>query len=173
MAVPAGSAAPSDSDDLPVGLAAALRDAGLRWHPTAGDRFVVTDGTLDGDVFTVSDMVVEVLGEGSGAAVLGFNGTTEWALDSVPLDAALWLPREGQLRRLLGPSFRRLEAADPGYRVFVRPLPVGGARPDRGSGAGGDGAGHETAQGEQAFDGATAAQAYGRALLALIDRALA
>jgi hypothetical protein len=37
--------------------------------------------------------------------VLGFNGTTEWALDSVALDDALWLPREDQLRNALGGRF--------------------------------------------------------------------
>lgn len=37
--------------------------------------------------------------------MLGFNGTTEWALDAVPLDIALWLPREDQLRDLLGDRF--------------------------------------------------------------------
>ncbi len=40
--------------------------------------------------------------------VLGFNGTTEWALDSVEASESLWLPREDQLRELLGPAFVRL-----------------------------------------------------------------
>ena len=34
--------------------------------------------------------------------VIGFNGTTEWALDSIELDHVLWLPREDQLRELMG-----------------------------------------------------------------------
>lgn len=165
-------AVPSDSDDVPVPLAAELRAAGLRWHPTAGDRFVVTDGTLDGDVFTVSDMVVEVIGEGSGGQVLGFNGTTEWALDSVPIEATLWLPREGQLRRMLGRSFRRLEVREGGFGVTIASVPgaaVGGGQSQQdGPGAAGNGGG----MAEQTFEGVTATEAYGRALLFVIGRAL-
>jgi hypothetical protein len=41
--------------------------------------------------------------------ILAFNGTTEWALDSVAQADALWLPREDQLRELRG-AFRRLTA---------------------------------------------------------------
>jgi hypothetical protein len=41
--------------------------------------------------------------------ILAFNGTTEWALDSVALDDALWLPHEAQLRELLQNSFRSLQ----------------------------------------------------------------
>ncbi|MES1169959.1 MAG: pilus assembly protein CpaE, partial [Leifsonia sp.] len=54
--------------------------------------------------------------------VLGFNGTTEWALDSVALDDALWLPREDQLRELLGGTFRSLErsTAEHGVLYTVR-----------------------------------------------------
>ncbi|TKV61513.1 pilus assembly protein CpaE [Nakamurella flava] len=170
-------AIPSDSEDLPVPLAADLRAAGLRWQPAAGDRFVVTDGTLDGDVFTVSDMVVEVIGEGSGGQVLGFNGTTEWALDSVPLEATLWLPREGQLRRLLGRSFRRLEVHEGRFHVTVANVP-GTAVTDAGpqdaepqnDGPGMTGGGGEMP--EQPFEGGTATEAYGRALLFVIGRAL-
>lgn len=165
--------APIGPDDLPVELATALRESGLRWHPTAGDRFVVTDGTLDGDVFTVSDMVVEVMGEATGGQVLGFNGTTEWALDSVPLESALWIPREDQLRRLLGRAFRRLEAGDDGHRVVLvrssgsAPVPaaVGPAEPAAPSEPDG-------VAGERVFTGRTAAEAYGQAVLDTITRAL-
>ena len=34
--------------------------------------------------------------------MLGFNGTTEWALDSLKTEQVLWLPREGQLRAEIG-----------------------------------------------------------------------
>jgi hypothetical protein len=63
---------------------------------------------MDDDVFVLSDMTIEVhdLPEGS---VLGFNGTTQWALDDVEKDEAIWLPREDQLRGLLGRAFHRLE----------------------------------------------------------------
>ena len=49
--------------------------------------------------------------------MLAFNGTSEWALDSTSADDALWLPREDQLRDLLGGSFRALTREDTAYRV--------------------------------------------------------
>ena len=103
---------------ISVELAAALRDAGLVWHPRSGDRFMLTRSTFDGEVFTLSDMVVEAH-EGSAGSVLAFNGTTEWALDSTSADDALWLPREDQLRELLGGSFRALAVDGDGFRVSV------------------------------------------------------
>ncbi|GAA4118493.1 hypothetical protein GCM10022415_17520 [Knoellia locipacati] len=49
--------------------------------------------------------------------MLGFNGTTEWALDSVSLDKALWLPREDQLRELLGDRLESLTRTPEGWEV--------------------------------------------------------
>ncbi len=60
------------------------------------------------DHFTVSDMTIEAHQYSTGT-VLGFNGTTEWALDSVALEDALWFPREDQLRGALKGTFVRLE----------------------------------------------------------------
>ncbi|HEY3714644.1 MAG TPA: hypothetical protein VGL39_08970 [Jatrophihabitantaceae bacterium] len=97
-------------------LARRLRDAGLRWTPASGDRFVVADRDMDGEVFVLSDMTIEVHDLPHGR-VIGFNGTTEWALDSVDDDKAVWLPRESQLRDLLAGSFRGLERTDDGWRV--------------------------------------------------------
>ena len=95
-----------------------LRKAGVLWTPAAGDRFVVPDRDMDDDVFVVSDMTVEVH-DYQGSKVIGFNGTTEWALDSIEQREVIWLPREEQLRALLGPHFRSLEATPDGYRVTV------------------------------------------------------
>ena len=89
---------------ISVDLAAELRAAGLRWRPTVGDRFVVANRTMDEDVFVLSTMTIDVHQFPSGP-VIGFNGTTEWALDSLELDDALWLPAEHQLRDLLGAAF--------------------------------------------------------------------
>lgn len=88
-------------------LARALRAAGLRWKPVSGDRFRIEGSETAGDVFTVSEMTIEAHHYPSGT-LLGFNGTTEWALDSIALEAALWLPREDQLRELLRGTFRSL-----------------------------------------------------------------
>ena len=103
---------------ISVALALRLRDAGLPWEPSPGDRFVVTQPDLLDRPFVLSDMTVEVHHFPSGK-VIGFNGTTEWALDSVDLREALWLPGEDQLRDLLGEGFRRLERTPAGYRVVV------------------------------------------------------
>ncbi len=106
-------------------LAVALREAGVRWSPASGDRFSLVDPAFEGDVFTLSDMTIEPQGPPE-ARVLGFNGTTEWALDSVGLEDALWLPREDQLRELMGASFRGLRVSDDGFVLTVRLPP----RPD-------------------------------------------
>jgi hypothetical protein len=97
-------------------LARRLRDAGIVWTPVNGDRFLIPDRDMDDAVFVVSDMVVEAHALPSGA-LLRFNGTTEWALDSIPQEESLWLPREEQLRALLGPAFVALEADDSGFLV--------------------------------------------------------
>jgi hypothetical protein len=73
---------------------------------------------MDDEVFVVSDMVVEVHELPSGP-LLRFNGTTEWALDSIQQHEVVWLPREEQLRELLGASFRALEATPGGFVVRV------------------------------------------------------
>lgn len=90
-------------------LATELRATGLRWSPVAGDRFVVPDRDLDDQVFTVSDMVIEAVEMPQGQRILAFNGTTEWALDSLEAPEAIWIPREDQLRALLGDAFVSLE----------------------------------------------------------------
>ncbi|MFC5500782.1 pilus assembly protein CpaE [Lysinimonas soli] len=102
---------------ISTALARELREAGLRWTPTSGDAFQIALPDFEGDQFTVSDMTIEAHDYPTGA-VLGFNGTTEWALDSVALGAALWLPREDQLRELLRGTFRSLlRAVDTEGRV--------------------------------------------------------
>ncbi|MEO6943099.1 MAG: pilus assembly protein CpaE [Lacisediminihabitans sp.] len=97
-----------------------LRDIGLEWHPVSGDAFRLDREEFDSEVFTVSDMTVEAHVFDSGT-ILGFNGTTEWALDSVAIEDSLWLPREDQLRQLLGGGFRALVKLDgeAGYRVDI------------------------------------------------------
>ncbi|UKJ63662.1 hypothetical protein H1Q78_18975 [Cellulosimicrobium cellulans] len=125
-------------------LALALRDAGVRWSPASGDRFRLLATGRDGDVFTVSDMTIEPHEFDTGV-VLGFNGTTEWALDSVALEDALWHPLEGQLRDLLGGTFRRLERTTGGYVVRTEVLDDVGT-----------------------FAAADASDAYARAVLALV-----
>lgn len=88
-------------------LARKLHSSGLSWRPASGDAFRIERAGFDSDVFTVSDMTIEPHEFDTGT-ILGFNGTTEWALDSLALEDALWLPREDQLRVMLGEGFRSL-----------------------------------------------------------------
>ncbi|MGW6279636.1 pilus assembly protein CpaE [Kribbella sp. NPDC055071] len=101
---------------ITIEQAGRLRKAGVLWVPAAGDRFVVPGRDMDDDVFVVSDMTVEVH-DYQGSKVIGFNGTTEWALDSIEQREVIWLPREEQLRAILGDRFVSLEAVPGGYRV--------------------------------------------------------
>ncbi len=143
---------------ISTALARELRAAGVGWAPASGDAFqlspdVADDGDYEGDVFTISDMTIEAHPFPSGT-VLGFNGTTEWALDSVALEDALWLPREDQLRDLLRGTFRRLERVVDGDRVvYAVTIRLDGA--------------------ETEFRSNDPAGAYGRALLALARSAVA
>jgi len=99
-------------------LAQRLRSAGLVWEPEPGDRFVVPGRVMDDEVFVVSTMLVDVHEFPTGR-VIGFNGTTEWALDSIEQHEVVWLPWEHQLRERLGPRFVRLETDDPGFLVVT------------------------------------------------------
>jgi hypothetical protein len=133
-------------------VARALRAAGVLWRPRPGDTFVIPDHALDDQVFVLSDMVVQTLDGPGGTPILAFNGTTEWALDSLEAQEAVWLPREDQLRGLLGDAFVALERVlgpvdelAEGYAVTVT-----------------------TADGEQRHVDVTAEAAYARALLGLV-----
>ncbi len=103
---------------ISVDLARRLRDAGLHWKPAPGDRFVITDRDMDAEVFVVSQLTIDVRETPTGP-MFQFNGTTEWALDSVEQAAVVWLPHEAQLRAALGPAFRRLEPIGDGWAVTV------------------------------------------------------
>ena len=130
---------------ISTSLARALRDSGLVWHPAAGDAFRIDLVEVDDEIFYLSDMTVEAHTLITGTE-LGFNGTTEWALDSVAIEDALWLPSESQLRDALGPAFRSLTVTDEGARV--ESMIEGNA---------------------SLFEADQAEDAYGRALIALLD----
>lgn len=140
---------PATGSDSPsevfVDLARALQAAGLEWHPRQGDRFFVPDRGLDEFTFAISDMVVEVRNALGGGRELAFNGTVEWALDSIMKTDVVWLPTEAQLRTALGDDFMALHPEDDGMVCVAR---VDG-RPTT-------------------FLGPTAAEAYGKALLATL-----
>ncbi|GIG25289.1 hypothetical protein Cde04nite_15330 [Cellulomonas denverensis] len=134
---------------LSLDRAEVLQAAGLRWTPRAGDRFALRQPAMAGEVFTISEMTIEPHHYPTGT-VLGFNGTTEWALDSVTQDEAIWLPREDQLRELLGGTFRSLARSLDGRYLVVVELP---------------------GQPERSFAADEAADAYADAVLALVSAA--
>ena len=104
-------------------LALALKEAGLIWHPLSGDRFQLDEPEFEADVFTVSEMTIEPREYPTGR-ILAFNGTTEWALDSVALEDALWLPHEHQLRELLRGAFRTLRRLEDTHVVEIALRPA-------------------------------------------------
>ena len=110
-----------------------------------GDQFFIPRPEISESVFTIADMVVELIVR-HGEARFHFNGTVEWALDSVESDAVVWMPREEQLRTLLGDAFLSLDRLGEGYVV---------------SGAGPAGAFHTEPR-------ADASDAYAEALLAVL-----
>lgn len=75
---------------------------------------------MDDEVFVVSQMVVDVH-EFPAGRVIGFNGTTEWALDSLELTEVLWLPGETRLREELGDRFGGLRRDGEDWLVTVLP----------------------------------------------------
>ena len=106
-------------------LAERLREAGLPWEPASGDRFIIPDRDLDDHLFVISEMTIEVH-DVLGRRIIKFNGTTEWALDSVAQEDVLWLPREDQLRELIGDRLVALQREREGWSVrYVHS--VGGA----------------------------------------------
>ena len=133
-------------------LAIALKEAGLRWHPESGDRFQLdlpsdVEPEVEADIFTVSEMTIESRRTPSGAGILAFNGTTEWALDAVSIEEAIWLPGEEQLRELLRGAFRSLRRLPDSYELEA-----------------------EIAGDVVRFEHPDASEAYGLALLELIRR---
>jgi hypothetical protein len=132
---------------IDVQTARQLRAAGLVWKPAPGDRFAIPDRDLDDELFVLSDMTIQVHPMPEGP-VIGFNGTTEWALDDLEKDEAIWLPREDQLRELLGGTFHRLDRTADGYQVVAT---IGGEVTE--------------------FPAETPEEAYGYALLRLVEAA--
>lgn len=126
-------------------LAKQLHEAGLDWVPSEGDKFAIPGRNLDGEVFTVSGMTIEVQPVVGGKRI-AFNGAVEWALDSIMQSEAIWLPSESQLRDRLGSTFRQLSHARQEYICLVSF----------------EGTEHE-------FRGANPSDAYAKALLGLLD----
>ena len=100
-------------------LASRLRSAGMPWRPSSGDRFTIPGGELADEIFVIAEMVIQIQDVPGGSSIFKFNGTTEWALDSIDQTRVLWLPREDQLRDALGDHFRELAAVPGGFAVVL------------------------------------------------------
>lgn len=132
-------------------LAQQLRQAGLRWVPAKHDQFMIPGGDLANEVFSLNDQTI-LIHSVNGEYAVTFHGSVEWALDHVMLTDVVWLPSETQLReaiqrRLGARAVVELHASDRAYTCQISSL------------------------GEYAFEGATAEQAYGQALLFLLQAA--
>lgn len=106
---------------IDIDIARRLRDAGLAWEATDGDLFVIDNAQMRDEPLMLSSMVIEVGRSRTGRPIFRFNGTTEWALDAVEQDRAVWIPREDQLRVALGDAFAALtRPAEGGFVVSLR-----------------------------------------------------
>lgn len=126
-------------------LAQALQEAGLRWQPRLHDRFIIPDRDLDGKIFALNDLSTEIHEFGPLQAIT-FNGAVEWSLDWILSEEVVWLPTEAQLREAMGDSFVALERTMADWRCRYR---VGGE--------------------ERVAEAASGADAYGRALLDILN----
>lgn len=113
---------------IDIDVARRLKDAGLPWEPADGDHFMIDTEQMRDEAFMLSSMVIERAVGRAGGQVFRFNGTTEWALDSIEQHEALWIPREGQLRTALGTAFRALRREDDGVFTVVL-SPADGEQP--------------------------------------------
>jgi len=112
---------------IDIDVARRLQAAGLPWEPADGDWFVIDNAELRDEHFMLSSMVIERGVGRAGGELFRFNGTTEWALDSVEQHEALWIPRADQLLTALGAAFRALaRGADGTFTVSFGPA---GAEP--------------------------------------------
>lgn len=137
---------------LSLELAQQLKNNGLTWQPRYHDFFMIPDTSLSDRAFVLTDMMasIEVL---KGWPAITFNGAVEWALDYVLMQDAIWLPTEAQLRaeieqRIAAGAGLALVRDRDGYRVEVT-----------------------TADEPLVFRAATATDAYGQALLAILTLA--
>lgn len=134
-------------------LAGELREAGLSWQPVKHDLFMIPNTGLADQVFTLNDQTILVM-KLHGEYAITFHGSTEWAIDHVMLHDVIWLPSEAQLREEI-----QLRLGGDRASLTLR----------------WDGAGYHCGvvdfEAEQVFDGDTAADAYGRALLQILGRA--
>lgn len=141
---------------ISLSLAKELKQTGLTWHPQLHDFFAIPGTELEDRIFVVSDMMIDVQ-QLFGQQMITFNGAVEWSLDHVLVADTVWMPAEAQLRRALEerllveeqPAIEFASSFDT-YRCRIRFLAT-----------------------IQEFEAQKAGDAYGRALLYLLQQASA
>lgn len=134
-------------------LARELKAAGLVWRATINDFFAIPERGMDERVFVLADMQAQ-LDIFRGWPVVTFHGTAEWALDYILTTEVVWMPREEQLRDALFSLLANQQSSDIGLHVYP------------------NGAANCSIQWNgqaQDFTASTAADAYGRALLHVLQ----
>ncbi len=131
---------------ISIELAKDLRAAGLVWKPSLFDFFHIPDRDLDDRKFVIADMSIDIQILADGIGAITFNGAVEWSLDYILTQDVIWLPTEAQLRELLADRFGGLERTETGYQVSVN-----------------------DESGVRHFIGRSAPDAYGRALLEVLQ----
>ena len=81
-------------------LAQRLKKAGLVWKASNHHFFAIPDRELDDRVFVISDLMAH-LDLFRGWPVVTFHGAVEWALDYILTTNVVWMPTEEQLREEL------------------------------------------------------------------------
>lgn len=130
---------------ISLSLGKELKSAGLTWFPKLNDYFAIPDRGLDDRLFVLSDMM-SYLGVHRGKPVVTFHGAMEWSLDYIAPTEVVWMPREDQLRRLLGKHFNGVTKTKQSYRCDIQ---IEGRR--------------------QSFHDPNAADAYAKALLFILQ----
>lgn len=137
---------------ISLDLARRLKASGLVWQAETNDFFAIPDRGMDDRLFVLSDLQAQ-LDIFRGWPVVTFHGTAEWALDYILTSEVIWMPREDQLRDSLlyllpGNTIRdlTLELREESYACTI---------PWEG--------------GTKRFEAPSAADAYGRALLYILE----
>jgi hypothetical protein len=137
---------------ISLSLAVKLKESGLTWQPTLHDFFAIPQPELEDRLFVLSDMTIDIEPL-FGWQAITFNGAVEWSLDYIMTAEVVWMPTESQLREMLQefllaeeqPAVQLLSSIS-GYQCQI------------------------TFEGQiRDFEAATASDAYGRALLFLIQ----
>ncbi|MEJ2750208.1 MAG: hypothetical protein P8183_20220 [Anaerolineae bacterium] len=85
---------------ISLALAQELKGAGLVWKASNHDFFAIPDRGMDDRLFVITDIMAH-LDLLQGWPVITFHGTAEWALDYIVTTEVVWMPTEGQLRQEL------------------------------------------------------------------------